>query len=256
MKLSLFLVFTLHLFISMNVYSALPPNYTAVYDVETYRSIVGRSTIKLDQDNDKLLYSQEIELVGIAAWFKDDHVMEKSWINKSEKNGFLLNKYEYIHSNGNPKKNRNVKLESRWADDKKSAEFNGSAQGEKVLVKTEGPVWDILSMQLALMNDITDKKGSLDYQVFSKGELNEYTFNLIGAETVTVNEKEYQTLRAERVSGNKIIRLYLAPKLYNVPVLIENYKNGELDNRAILNTVTFENQKTESSHSNNDVFDE
>lgn len=257
MRLITFLALTLHLFFSAAAYSAIPPNYTAIYDVETYSTVVGRSTIRLDQDNEKLLYSQEIELVGIAAWFKDDHVSEKSWLSKTD-NDLLLNRYEYIHSNGDRKKNRDVLLEGRWSDDRKSSEFNGTALGNKTSIKSEGPLWDILSVQLALINDIADSVGrdNLSYQVLSKGALNHYTFNLKGTDLVEVNEKVYRTLKAERISGNKTIRLYLAPKLHNIPVLIEKYKNGELDTRVLLDSVTFNKQIAESSDDNDDLFEE
>lgn len=253
MKRFTYLTLMLHLLFSVTAHSAIPPNYTAIYDVETYSTVVGRSTINLSHDNEKLVYSQVIELVGIAAWFKDDHVSEKSWINKTD-DLFLLDKYEYIHSNGDPKKNRDVLLEGRWSEDRQSSEFNGTALGKKTSIKADGTLWDILSVQLALMNDIADSKESLTYQVISKGALNQYTFDLKGPAKIEVKDKQYHTLKAERVSGNKTIRLYLAPKLHNIPVLIEKYKNGKLDTRVLLDTVRFNGQVAESS--NDDVFDE
>jgi len=219
---------------------ALPPDYTATYDVEKYSIRVGRSTITLEQADNRIHYSQEVKLVGFAALFKKDHVAEDSWLRKSKKNHFLLEKYQYIHTNGD--RDRDVLIEGSWLlsdDDHLSGVLKGTVSGNPVSVQTRDATWDNFSFQLALMNDISAGKSGFSYNVISRGRLKKYTFSMIGPEPIKINAKRYETVKLERNDGRKKTLIWLAPELHYIPVLIETYKDNDLETKVIIDTAQF-----------------
>ena len=226
-------------------HGAFPPDYTATYDVDKFGTTIGRSTIALNQNKNEMHYSQNVELVGFISWFKDDRVTENSWLTANGNNSFLLNKYQYIHSNSN--KNRDSLFEATWIYneiDQLTGTITGNARGEMISLQTNEKVWDTLSFQLQLMNDASAKKQSYHYNVISRGKIKHYTFTDAGEETIEINDKEYKTVVLERRNGRKSSKIWLATELHYIPVLIEKYEDDDLDSTMILDTIVFnENQK-------------
>lgn len=245
MKIKAYLIIVLQLFglqlcISTSANSAIPPNYIAYYDVEKYSILVGRSTINLHQTEDKIHYSQEVELVGLASLFKNDHVAEDSWITKTADNRYLLDRYQYTHTNSS--RNRNVMIEGNWSqtkDDQVSGILRGTVSGNPVTVPTNKATWDNFSFQLALINDVSDNNKNLSYNVISRGRLREYTFSILDSEQLEINNKQYDTVKLERNDGKKTTRIWLAPELHYIPVLIETYKDDDLETKVIIDTAQF-----------------
>lgn len=227
-------------------YSAFPPDYSAIYYVDKLGTTVGRSTIALNTTDSEIHYSQNVELVGFISFFKKDRVSENSWISKNN-NDFLLKKYQYVHSNSN--KNRDSLLEATWESDKNcglTGEITGNTRGKTVSLKTNEPVWDTLSFQLALMNDISNKNETYTYNVISRGEIKQYIFTNIGEEIIEINDRQHKTIKLERRSGNKATKIWLATEKFYVPVLIEQYKDDDLDSTMTLDSVTLNSASAEN----------
>ena len=227
-------------------YSAFPPDYRAIYHVEKLGTTVGRSTIALNTTDTEIHYSQNVKLVGFISFFKKDRVSENSWISKID-NDYLLKKYQYVHSHSD--KNRDSLFEATWESDKNcglTGEITGNTRGKTVSLKTNEPVWDTLSFQLALMNDISNKNETYTYNVISRGEIKQYIFNKIGEETIEANDRKYKTIKLERYSGNKATKIWLATEKHYVPVLIEQYKDDDLDSTMTLDSVTLNNASEEN----------
>ena len=232
--------------ISTSAFSNFPPDYTATYYVDKLGTTVGRSTISLVQDENEIHYSQHVELVGFISLFKKDRVSENSWITKQNDDTLLFKKYQYVHSNS--KKNRDSLIEAAWTteeDETPIGELTGHSRGKPVSLKINEPIWDTLSFQLALINDVSDKNDSYNYNVISRGQIKQYNFSYIGEETIEIEDKAYKTIKLERHSGNKATKIWLAPSLNYVPVLIEQYKDDDLDSTMTLDLVVFNNTADE-----------
>lgn len=247
-KINTLLLFIFQFCISSTAFSAFPPDYRATYDVIKYGATVGRSTIVLTQNKNQVHYSQNVELVGIISFFKKDRVAENSWLTRNDNGTFLLNKYQYIHSNS--KKNRDTLIEATWKKDENNqltGTITGNTRGKTISLQTNGTVWDTLSFQLALMNDVSNKKTSYHYNVVSRDKIKQYVFRHDGEETIEVNGREYDTVKLERNNGERSIKIWLAPELHYVPVLIENYKDGDLDSTMKLDSIKFDDNHERSS---------
>ena len=239
MKIKTFLLVLLGC-ISTSAFSGFPPDYTATYYVDKLGTTVGRSTIALVQDDKEIHYSQHVELVGFVSLFKKDRVAENSWITKQNDGTLRFKKYQYVHSNS--KKNRDSLIEATWTsaeDETPIGELTGHSRGNAVSLKTSEPIWDTLSFQLALINDVSDKNDSYDYNVISRGQIKQYQFSIIGEESIEIEDKAYKTIKLERHSGNKATKIWLAPSLNYVPVLIEQYKDDDLDSTMTLDFAVF-----------------
>ena len=244
MNIKNFIAFYLSICIPTIANSAIPPNYTAHYDVEKYSIVVGRTSISLDQTDEKLHYSQNVKLVGFAALFKNDLVAENSWITKTVDNQFLLEKYQYVHTNSS--RNRDVLIKADWSkadDGKMTGVVKGTVSGNPVSVQTQDSTWDNFSFQLALINDVSDRKEKLSYNVISQGRLKKYNFSMLGEKKITLNDKEYDAIKIERIDGKRKTLIWLAPELHYIPVLIETYKNNDLETKVIIDTAQFNGQE-------------
>ena len=241
MKIKSLLLMFLYCCLPATAHSAFPPDYTAVYDVDKYGSTVGRSTIILKQTEDEIQYSQYVKLVGFISFFKKDRVAENSWIRKNNGDP-LFDKYQYIHSNSD--KNRNSLFEAVWEkneNDELIGRVTGNSRGVTTALTTNKPIWDTLSFQLALIDDVSSKNDAYIYDVISRGEIKQYMFSAIGEETIEINDREYRAVKLERRSDNKITKIWLAADLHHIPVMIKQYKDGDLDSTMTLDTIMFNN---------------
>lgn len=231
--------------IHTTAHGAYPPDYTAIYDVDKFGATVGRSTIVLRQSKDEIHYSQNVELVGFISWFKSDRVAENSWLSNDGSNSFLLKKYQYIHSHS--KKNRDSLIEATWKnneDNQLTGIITGVMRGKTFSIQSNEKVWDTLSFQLALMNDVSNNKNVFHYNVISRGKIKLYTFINVSKEMIEINDKEYKTIVLERHNGKKFSKIWLATELHYIPVLIEKYEDDDLDSTMTLDTIVFnESQK-------------
>lgn len=225
--------------------AVLPPAYEAGYDVKKYRVTVGHSKVELKKQKDKFHYSQQIKLVGLAALLRKDIVTEQSWLSRNDEGDFELERYQYEHRRSKDKNNWDILLEASWQqheNEQSTAHFSGTVHGAKTDIATKGEVWDSFSVQLALMNAVSNKENNLNYQVISKGRLKRYMFTYKGRETLTLDETDYETIRFSRSSGSKVLKIWLAPELHHVPVKLEKYEEGKLDTSITLDTISFEEQ--------------
>lgn len=247
MKIKAILLILIQCCLSTTANSALPPDYKAIYNVDKFGTTVGRSTVTLNQNDNEIHYSQNVKLVGFISYFKKDRVSENSLITKGD-DGLLFNRYQYTHSNS--KKNRNSLFEATWMKDENNeliGKITGNSRGIKTSLTTNEPIWDTLSFQLALIDDVSSNNSTYNYNVISRGVIKQYKFSTIGEETIEIDDSEHKTIQLERRSNNKITKIWLAKNKHYIPVLIEQYKDGDLDSTMTIDTIMFNNapDKTE-----------
>ena len=91
-----------------------------------------------------------------------------------------------------------------------------------------------------------------------KGELDDYKFVMGSSKTISFAGKDYKIIQLIRTDPKKDrqLHLWLAPELNNLPVIIENYRDGKEHSRGELESVSFNNEAalTASNSDNDDDF--
>jgi hypothetical protein len=224
---------------------ALPPEFSASYDAESYGIVIARATYRLKHKDNGIIFTQRSAPTGLAAFLSDDELEETSHLSL-HKNNLLLDEYHYI--NKGSEKDRDIHLKIKWGNsinDELSGEIHGVDGGKAVQLKVNRPVWDTLSFQIPVMMGAATKTSSNEYAIFVKGELKTYTFVEHGTEELDINDNVIKTIKIERQSKkNKPLFLWIAPSLHNLPVKIEKWKKGKPHITMLLNSAFFPADKS------------
>lgn len=207
----------------------LPPDHRATYLVEKYGSTVAKTTLSFFQKDGQLHYTSSSTAEGLAAIFTSDTITENSTLEYQQSDPYprLLN-YSYSRKK---KQKYNQTINIKW-DDKQATTITSQYRNETTKLIEPGPVWDKLSVQLALINDINTAKPNdlLAYKVIDKNSLKEYKFEYLGDESLVLNNQNYQTKKLKRIhtSGRRMTIMWLATELSYIPVAIEQHKDKEI----------------------------
>ncbi|MES0327453.1 MAG: DUF3108 domain-containing protein [Gammaproteobacteria bacterium] len=225
---------------------ALPLEYSASYNIEKYGMVVAKSNYSLKYENNGVRMKQHTKTVGLAALLSKGTVDENSFL--SVQNGHLLLREFSYRQEPSDKKNRNIQLTIDWVqtDKKLLGKVSGTAYGKKLELNVDKPVWDTSSYQIPLMLNTKEKAEPQQYTMMFKGHFKDYTFITHGAEEIEVNGHTIHTIKTERNgSDNKApLYLWLAPRLNNLPVKMEKWKNGKLQVTSSLNKAHFPSDKS------------
>jgi hypothetical protein len=77
-----------------------------------------------------------------------------------------------------------------------------------------------------------------------KGEFKRYLFENAGSEKVEYNSELFNAIKivGRETKRDRAMYVWLVPELHNLPVKIEQWKEGELKSTVLLESVTFENK--------------
>lgn len=224
---------------------ALPPEFSASYDAQSYGIIIARATYKLKHKGKDIRFTQHSAPTGLTAFLSDDELEETSHLSL-HKNNLLLDEYHYVHKGSD--EDHDIHLKIKWDasnNNELSGEVNGVAKGKPIQLKVNEPIWDTLSFQIPVMMDDITQKNTRQYSILIKGELKTYTFVTHGSEKIDVNNNIIKTIKIERQSSNgKPLFLWVAPSLHNLPVKIEKWKKGKPHITMLLNSAFFPADKS------------
>jgi hypothetical protein len=238
-----FFIFVLTLF-SQNVFAehALP-EFTARYGIYKFGIKLAEATYQLGYTDKGYKFTQNTELYGIASMFASDSVSAVSYVDESGEN-LLLRKYTYIQTGR--EKNRDEDIDIKWKTYKNTLQgkITGVSRSEPVDLQTDSEIWDILSFQIPLMIEADENIKEYPYHAILGGEINDYTFVLTSSKTVSFAGKEYKAIQLVRTDPEKDrqLHIWLLPALHNLPVIIENYRDGKEHSRGELESVSFNNE--------------
>ncbi|MDH5711010.1 MAG: DUF3108 domain-containing protein [Gammaproteobacteria bacterium] len=220
---------------------ALPPEFTASYDLEKFGILAAKSNYSLKYENNGIRMLQHTEAAGFAALFRNDELDENSFLSVQ---GDLLLLTEFSYKQKSPdNKNRDIQLKIDWvqSENKLLGNVEGIASGKKFNLKTNKPVWDTCTYQIPLM--LNTKEGSSPQKItmMVKGKLRKHTFITHNTEKIEINGNIIQTIKVERDPGKNKNPIYfwLAPELNNLPVKIEKWRNGKIELTMTLNQAIF-----------------
>ena len=221
------------------------PEFTAKYAIEKFGIKLAEARYQLSHTETGYKFTQNTELYGFAVMFRDDSINAVSYVD--DVNGTLLLKQHSYKQTGK-EKNKDEDISIQW--DTSNAALAGTITGmvrsKKIQHQVTTPVWEVLSFQLPLMIEADIEKKIYPYNAIIKGEVDTYNFALTSQEEIQFADQSYQTLHMLREDPNKDrqLHLWLAPDLHNIPMVIENYRDGKKHSRMRLESVQFNDGKT------------
>jgi len=196
---------------------ALPPAFTARYEVSHSGLTLGETTVRYQQIGpDRYRYSSLTRPVGVTTMFYDAQIEEVSE-GRITADGFKPERYSYDRSG---QRARAASLVFDW-------------QRHRVRNDVEGRSWDMaipentldrMVSQLQLMRDLARQEQNLTYHVADGGRLRVFVLQVLGRETIDTPYGRLDTIKITRkVDNNRRSTVFwCAPALHYMPVRIDH----------------------------------
>ncbi len=202
-----------------------PQLFTAVYAFRWHGLTAGYSTLSLTEPSrGQYVYSSVSRARGpIRLWFPDP-IIERSTFRIEDGR---VEPLEYQEDDGPSRKEQNVALKFDW----KAKEVHGNAGAKSVAQPLETGTQDPLSVQIALMRELTAGKSPTHFLLFDKTEAVEYHYTHEGNETLDTPLGRLETVvyRSDRPDSDRVMRFWLAPTLGYLPVRAERKRRGKTE---------------------------
>jgi len=210
----------------------LPEDFLAEYRLEKYNTTVAEMTLQLTTHNQQYVYKSITNPYGLASMFSRDEAKETSTlVHDKNRHKIYLHAYEFARKKNNK---RNMRVDLDWSE-QDMAIISGYYGDTKIKLQHQGILWDRLTVQLALMDDI---RRSVDiptghvfnYKVIDKDRISDYHFSYEGRQHIRLSKNQYNTYKLKRDHGSngRVTILWLAKELDFVPVKVEQFKKGKL----------------------------
>ena len=217
------------------------PEFSARYAITKFGIKLAEADYRLHYTDTGYRMTQQTRLYGMAALFRNDTVSASSIVDKVA-GQLRLKKFTYRQTGKEKNRDETLSFHYRQNGDTLNTRIDGVSRSRNVDITTEGPVWDVLSFQIPLMIEARPSKKQYPYMAVLGGELDQYTFKLEGKKNARFAGKQYSLLEVVRRDSKKkrALHIWLAPALNNLPMIIENYRDGELHSRMQLERVQFD----------------
>lgn len=227
----------------------LPPEFSANYALQMHGTTLARAIYTLEHTEDGLAMTQSTRPIGLLALLRDEKIDVRS--DMVVENGrLLLVSYDYRHTGDN--KNRDVRFKIDWKNHEHdlAGTATGVYEGRNVSLKIDQPVWDPLSIQVPIMIDAARKLTPHQHGLFMKGDFRQYLFENHGTETVKFNGRQFNALKiaGRETNRDRAMYVWMAHELHNIPIKIEQWKNGKLKSTVLLESVTFDTNSDSPAH--------
>ncbi len=232
------------------------PEFSAKYAVQKYRMKLAEAFYQLSYKDSGYKFTQNTKLSGFASLLADDTVSAVSFVENKGK--FLLLRRHSFTQTGRERKNEEINILWNTDNNALKGEITGIVNSEKIKLETDTKIWDVLSFQIPLMIEANKNIKEYPYKAILDGEIDTYHFVLTSSKKISFAGKEYHALQMVRTDPRKDrqLHIWLIPELHNIPVIIENYRDGKEHSRMQLETVQFDNEKplVEQVADNDDDF--
>jgi hypothetical protein len=208
--------------------------YTAQYKVEYKGRNMGESEFAVTHDAERGVFSfdSHTKVKGLARLVSPNPVVEHSEFTVA---AGRIKPLTFRYEDG-----------SRKGEDNYTANFDWSA-GQVAIAADQGPmslpltggVLDRGSLQVALMNDAAAGRVPGPYVLADEDSLNTYEFAAQDDAQIetAIGTFTAQRLRQQRQGSSRHTILWLVPELRYLPVLIEQYRDGEVHTAFIIESV-------------------
>jgi len=218
------------------------PEFTASYAIQKFGIKLAEAEYQLSYTDKGYKFTQNTKLHGMASMFASDTVSATSYIDEIGDN-LLLRKHVYVQTGR--EKNRDEDIDILWNTHKNTlrGKITGVVRSKEIDLRTNTEIWDMLSFQIPLMIEFDEKIKEYPYRALLKGEIDDYKLVLASSKTANFAGKDYKIVQLVRTDPKKDrqLHIWIAPALNNLPVRIENYRDGKEHSRAELESVSFNN---------------
>ena len=210
------------------------PSYTARYQVEYRGRIVGSSEFALahDEQSGVHTFSSRTRARSLLRFVTPRDVVEHSEFIVQDGR---IRPLEFRYEDGSRKGEDNLHMVFDW-----DAGRVAVARSEDDLeLELQPGVLDRGSMQVALMRDIATNDHPGPYTLVDENGLVTYEFvRQEDAEVETLaGTFRAQSFRQQRAGSSRTTLIRVVPELRYLPAVIEQYRNGELNTRMVLESV-------------------
>ena len=197
-------------------------------------SLVCEMTLTRDADGSYTLQSSS-HAVGLAALFARDVITETSRFEVVDDRPRPL-EYRYSRSGGKREKSETIQFD--WNKGTARTEENGQ---EKLTPITPG-VTDRFLLQLVLGMDAASGKLQDEYRVLDHRDITSFAPPKPESKDIHVPAGNYATLLVERQDkgSKRVTDFWLAPKIYYLPVQMEQREPGENTYTLVLSSISFD----------------
>jgi hypothetical protein len=243
-KLKVIAIFITALFSNTLFAAHALPEFDAIYAIQKLGIKLAETSYKLHYTESGYVFSQDTTLHGVASIFASDTASATSFVDEVGDN-LLLTKHIYRQTGR--EKNRDEDIDIQWQTYKNTlkGKITGIVRSKEINLKSDTEIWDVLSFQIPLMIEANEDVKEYPYKAILKGEIDTYNFILTSTKKVRFAGKEHQALHLVRTDPNKNrqLHVWLVPALHNIPIVIENYRDGKEHSRAQLESVKFNNDE-------------
>lgn len=209
--------------------------YTARYDVEYKGRDRGDSIFAVTHDTERGVYSfrTSTEVTGmVLRLVSPNPILEHS---EFEVEGERLRPLEFRYEDGSRDGEDNYTASFDW--DSNVVTLNGG--NGRFELDLSGNVLDRGSMQVALMRDAAAGRLPGPYVLADEDALKTYTYTDegIGEIETALGTFTAQRYRQQREGSSRHTLLWLVPELEHLPVLIEQYRDGEVHTAFVIDAL-------------------
>lgn len=229
------------------------PEFDARYAVQKYGIKLAEAHYQLTYTDKGYKFTQDTKLFGLASMLGSDTVSIASYVDEIGDN-LLLTKHSYIQTGR--EENRDEDINILWNTHKNMlrGKITGVVRSKEIELQTNTEIWEVLSFQIPLMIEANENIKEYPYRAILKGEIDNYTFILTSSKKIIFADREYKTIQLVRTDPdkNRQLHIWLIPALSNIPVIVENYRDGEIHSRMQLESVSFNNETPYTDTDSND----
>lgn len=203
--------------------------YTAEYKVKI-SVLSGKLATEVQRTPDGFVATSKITPSGLANVFLNGYVEETSWFDVNER-GIVPERYKSIDTLTKDKKE--MSFEFDW--DHKEA--SGNIAEAQYVIPLPGPVQDRVSIQFELMYELLNGQPADHYIMMNEEELRPIFVSNIGTKSVKVPYGKFTAvgIQHRNEDSSRVSTLWCVEELGYLPVIIEQYRDGKLRVRAVLN---------------------
>lgn len=220
------------------------PEYNAQYAIQKFGIKLAEAHYQLSHTNTGYKFTQDTKLVGIASMFRNDTVSVVSYVAQVG-DKLLLQKHSYKQTGEEKNKDEDFTIQWDTANKKTRGKITGIVRSREINLETDTPIWEVLSFQIPLMIEANKDIKEYPYRALLDGEIDTYNFVLTSSKKITFAGKEYDILQFVRSDPKKDrqLHIWLAPALHNMPLIVENYRDGKEHSRMQIESLQFNDEK-------------
>ncbi len=201
-----------------------PEPFDARYSVLVDGFQVGVMSQRLNRESaDTYHIEVEMETTGLIALFRPDRLTQRGVVRI---NGDGITPLEFVSEHVGRNRRSVEQVYFDWENGTATSRF----KGQEAELPLEPGVFDKLSYQIALREDVIAGREELDYRIADRDRVRDYDFRIVGEETLETALGALHTIRIEKEDAV----MWLAPELGHVLVKLVRQDNGHTLVSAIL----------------------